>query len=148
VVVLFAAAAYEAAVALEWIPMGSQPGEDPPGQAVATTAAFLALVVGMGLGAAAALRMRATPRWPAVLVPAAAVAYLTAHFYAFDPYYLPTLRRFSDQGSVRPAWVLGVAVSALLDALAVGVRPRVGFALMPPVLFVCAVTVVAEGIGH
>jgi hypothetical protein len=44
--VLFAASAYEAAVALERISMGSRPGKEAAGEAVVTIAAFLALLTG------------------------------------------------------------------------------------------------------
>jgi hypothetical protein len=120
VLVLFAAAAYEAAVAIEWISMGSVPGQDAPGQAEVTIAAL----------------------------PLAAASYLLAHYYAFDSYYLPSLRRFSDSGSVSSARVYGVVVAAVLVALAITRRPSVAPVLTPILLLICAGTVVAEGVGH
>ncbi|MGZ4401904.1 MAG: hypothetical protein ACXVRI_03535 [Gaiellaceae bacterium] len=59
-VVLLAAAAYDAAVALEWISTGSQPGADAPGQGVVTVAAFLALLTGI---VATLLSRRILRRW-------------------------------------------------------------------------------------
>ena len=147
-VVLFAAAAYEAAVALEWISLGSEPGEDAPGQAVVTIAAFLALGVGMGVGVAAALGRRAVRRWPALLIPVAAAIYLIAHYYAFDSYYLPTLRRFSDDGNIAARWIYVVAACALGVGGVIALLPRIGLALLPFVLLVVGVFVVGEGIGH
>jgi hypothetical protein len=145
VLVLFAAAAYEAAVALEWISMGSLPGQEAPGQAVATIAAFLALLTGI---LATLVSRRILHRWPATLVPVAGAAYMTAHYYAFDSYYLPSLRRFSDSGGVSSIWVYGVVVSAVIVALAIRRRPSVAPVLSPIVLLICAGTVVAEGFGH
>jgi hypothetical protein len=148
VVVLFAAAAYEAAIALEWISLGSEPGEDAPGQAVVTIAAFLALGAGMGVGVAAALGRGAVRRWPALLIPVAAATYLIAHYYAFDSYYLPTLRRFSDDGNIAGRWIYVVAACALGVGGVIALLPRIGLALLPFMLLVVGVFVVGEGIGH
>jgi hypothetical protein len=83
VLVLLAAAAYEAAVALEWISMGTLPGQEAAGQALVTIAAFLALLTGI---VATLARLRILRRWSATLVPIAAAAYMVAHYYAFDSY--------------------------------------------------------------
>jgi len=142
VLVLFAAAAYEAAVAFEWIPLGSQPGQEASGQAAVTIAAFLALLTGI-------VDSVVHPRkWPGMLVPIAAVGYLVAHFYAFDSYYLPTHRRFSDAGAVSPSWVYVVAAASVIVAFAVARRPGIAPFLTPFLLLACAGTVVAEGLGH
>ncbi len=143
--VLFAAAAYEVAVALEWIVMGPQPGDEAVGQAAVTMAAFVALLTGI---VATLVSRRILCRWPATLVPVAATAYMLAHYYAFDSYYLPSLRRFSDQGPVPPAWLYGVGVAAVIVAIAIRRRPSTAPVLTPLVLLVCAVTVLAEGVGR
>ena len=145
VLVLLAAAAYEAAVALEWISMGSLPGQEAPGQAVVTIAAFLALLTGI---VATLASRRILRRWPATLVPIAAAAYMVAHYYAFDSYYLPSRTRFSDSGSVSSIWVYGVLGAAVIVALAIRRRPSVAPVLTPILLLICAGTVVAEGFGH
>ena len=145
VVVLLAATAYEAAIALEWISMGSQPGDDAPAQGVVTIAAFLALLTGI---VATLISRRILRRWPATLVPVAAAAYMVAHYYAFDSYYLPSLRRFSDSGGVSSVWVYGVTVAAVIVALAIRRRPSVAPVLSPILLLICAGTVIAEGFGH
>jgi uncharacterized membrane protein len=145
VFVLLAAAAHEAAVALEWISMGSNSGDEAAGQAAATVAAFVALLTGI---VATVVSRRILHRWPAALVPVAGAAYLVAHYYAFDSYYLPSLRRFSDSGGVSAVWVYGVVVSAVIVALAIRRRPSVAPVLTPIVLLICAGTVVAEGFGH
>src|SRR5262245_1596158 len=148
VVVLFAAAAYDVAVGLEWISLGSNPGDDAPGQAVVTIAAFLALGVGIALGIVGVLQRGRVSRWPALLIPVAAVAYLIGHYYAFDSYYLPTLRRFSDNASIAPRWVYGLAGLARVVAGLIAVTPAIGLALLPFVLFLCGVFVIGGGIGH
>ena len=145
VVVLLAAAAYEAAVALEWISMGSLPGQDAPGQAVVTVAAFLALLIGI---VATLVSRRILRRWPATLVPIAAAAYMVAQYYSFDSYYLPGLTRFSETGSISSLWVYGVAIAALIVALAIRRRPSVAPVLTPILLLICGGTVVAQGFGH
>jgi hypothetical protein len=145
VLVLLAAAAYEAAVALEWISMGSLPGQEAPGQAVVTIAAFVALLTGI---VATLVSRRILRRWPATLVPIAAAAYMVAQYYTFDSYYLPSRTRFSDTGSISSLWIYGVAVAAVLVALAIRRRPSVAPVLTPILLLICAGTVVAEGFGH
>jgi hypothetical protein len=145
VLVLLAAAAYEAAVALEWISMGSHPGDNATGQAPVSIAAFLALLTGI---VATLVSRRILRRWPAALVPVAAATYMVAHYYAFDPYYLPTLRRFSDGGVVPAAWLYGVVAAALVATVAIRRRPSTAPVLTPLVLLVCAVTVLALGTGH
>jgi hypothetical protein len=145
VLVLFTAGAYEAAVALEWISMGSLPGQEAPGQAVVTVAAFVALLTGI---VATLVSRRILRRWPASLVPVAAAAYMVAQSYTFDSYYLPSRTRFSDTGSISSVWVYGVAVAAVIVALAIGRRPSVAPVLTPILLLVCAGTVVAQGLGH
>ena len=145
VVVLLAAAAYEAAVALEWISMGSGPGDDAPGQGVVTVAAFLALLTGI---VATLVSRRILRRWPATLVPIAAAVYMVAQYYSFDSYYLPGLTRFSETGSISSFWVYGVALAALIVALAIRRRPSVAPVLMPILLLICGGTVVAQGFGH
>ena len=145
VVVLLATAAYEAAVALEWISMGSLPGQEASGQAVVTIAAFLALLTGI---VATLVSRRILRRWPATLVPIAAAAYMVAQYYTFDSYYLPSRTRFSDSGSVSSIWVYGVLGATVIVALAIRRRPSVAPVLTPILLLICAGTVVAEGFGH
>jgi hypothetical protein len=145
VVVLLAAAAYEAAVALEWISMGSQPGDDAPGQAVVTIAAFLALLTGV---VAAGIGQRVWRGWPATLVPVAAAAYMVVQYYTFDSYYLPTRTRFSDTGSASSTWVYGVAVAAVIVTFAISRRPSFARVLTPAVLLICGLMVISEGLGH
>jgi hypothetical protein len=145
VLVLLAAAAYEAAVALEWISMGSQPGDDAAGQGVVTVAAFLALLTGM---VATLVSRRILRRWPATLVPISAAAYMVAQYYTFDSYYLPSRTRFSETDSIPSAWVYGVAVAAMVVALVIRRRPSVAPVLTPILLLICGGTVVAQGLGH
>jgi hypothetical protein len=145
VLVLLGAAAYEAVVALEWISMGSQPGDDALGQGVVTIAAFLALLTGI---VATLVSRRILRRWPATLVPIAAAVYMVAQYYSFDSYYLPSRTRFSETGSISSVWVYGVAVAALIVALAIRRRPSVAPVLTPILLLICGGTVVAQGFGH
>jgi hypothetical protein len=145
VLVLFAAAAYEAAIALEWISMGSQSGDEATGQAAVTIAVLLALLTGI---VATVVSRRILHRWPAAVVPVAAAAYVVAHHYAFDSYYLPSLRRFSDGGAVPSICLYGVVVAAVVIAFAIRRRPSTAPVLTPLVLLVCAVTVLVEGTGH
>jgi hypothetical protein len=125
--------------------MGNEPGEDARGQAVVTLLAFGALLIGSVASVSTALRGGSGQ--VVFLLPLAAAAYVVTHFYAFDPYYLPSLRRFTESG-VSATWVYGVCSSAILCAALVRFRPRVGLAITPLLLLVCGVTVIAQGVGH
>jgi hypothetical protein len=141
--VLAAAACYEVAVAVRWISLGSEPGDDAAGQGV-VTAAVLAAVV-----AAIVVSLRHPRPWPFALVPVATAAWMTAHYYAFGSYYLPSRIRYSEvSGGVSPVWVYAVLALAVALAVVISRRPRVGAALTPFFVLVCAGTVIAEGIGH
>ena len=129
---------YELAVALEWIEMPREPGADPRGQAVVLVAVLVAIAATMVV---AFLRPR---DWWFAAIPLAAAAWLVAHYHAFDSYYLPTHRRFSDAGSVSPPWVYGLA----LAGIAVTLASRRTSLLAPAYVLLCALTVVGMGIGH
>ena len=105
--VLAAATVYEALVALEVIHLGSVSGDGAPGEGVVFAGAMLAMLAG------AALAVMSQVPGARLLAPSGA-AFLLAHFYTFDPYYLPGLRRMSDQGLVAPWLVYCVIVLALV----------------------------------
>ena len=110
--------------------------------------ALLALITGLFVSLSYASSRGA--EWVSVepLVAPAAAAFVAARFFAFDPYYLPTLRRMSDGGMVPGQWIIGLVAIALLAAIATKIRPRIGIAMTSFVLFMSALTAVAEGIGH
>jgi hypothetical protein len=143
VVVLFlAAAAYELAVVSEWIGMGRDPGDDPPGQAAATVAALIAVAATIALGVR-------HPRGKVfALIPLSAAAWMVAHYYAFDPYFFPSKRRFADGGMVSSVWIYAMVVVGLGVCVAAWRSRTAGGILVPVFVLVAALTVVAEGIGH
>lgn len=143
VVVLFlAAAAYEVSVALEWIAVGGDPGDDPRGQAVATVAALLAVAATLALGLW-------RPRGKAfALIPLSAAAWMVAHYYAFDPYFFPSKKRFAEGGMVSPVWIYAVVIAGLGVSIVAWRSRTAGAVLVPLFVFVVSLTVVAEGIGH
>jgi hypothetical protein len=148
VAVLLVAAGYEAAVALEWVSMGSEPGDEAPGEDIARTIGMIALLVGMGYFALQPLRRKVAVSWATVLIPVAAAAFVTTRFYSFDSYYLPTLRRFSEGGSVEEAWVYGLAACALIVAAGIRIWPRRASLAAAVLLLVCVGTVLASSVGH
>jgi hypothetical protein len=133
--VLAFATAYEALVAFGVIELGSLPGEGPPGEQTVALIAVLTMLVAVGLALFAALGTR-VPLLP--LLPPAAAAFLLARFHTFDPYYLPTLRRFSDDGMLAPELVDGIVALAVVAALLTLVHRRAGAALSAPVVLACA----------
>jgi hypothetical protein len=144
--VLAAAAAYETAVALGWISLGTQPGDRPPFEALVLVAALLAMLVGALVSFALSTEGRCSTS--VALFGAAAGAFVVARFHGFDPYYLPTLRRYSDAGMFSPAWVYTVAGLGLLASFLCFARPQVGLVLSGAVLLVCLFTSIFLGGGH
>ena len=129
---------YELAVALDSIGMPKEPGAEADGQGVVLVVVLVAIV-----GTAAVAFRRRHDQWFAA-IPLAAAAWMVAHYYAFDSYYLPTHRRFSDAGSVPAAWIYGVA----LVGVGVAVLSRRARASVPLYVLLCALTVVGMGVGH
>jgi hypothetical protein len=144
--VLAAAATYETAVALGWISLGTQPGEGPSFEGLVLVAALIAMLVGAVVSFALSTEGRCTTF--VALFGAAAAAFVVARFHGFDPYYLPTLRRYSDAGMFPPALVYTVAGLGLLASFLCFARPRVGLVLSGAVLFVCLFTSIFLGTGH
>ena len=142
---LLSAAAYEAAVALEWIPVGTLPGENARFEGLVMAAALLALVAGIVIPLVLAARDRRSIL--AALFVVAAAALMVARYYTFDTYYLPTLTRYSESGSFSPTWVYGVAIACVPAWFFSLAKPRVGFVIAAAVMILCLITVSLFGIG-
>jgi hypothetical protein len=142
--VLLGAAAYEAAIALEWIPVGPEPGENARFEGLVMTAALVALLAGMTISVVLAIRDRRSV--PAALFPVAAAALMVARYYTFDTYYLPDLTRYSE-GSFSPTWVYGVALGCVPAWFFSLARPRFGFQIGALVILLCLFTESLFGIG-
>lgn len=143
--VLVFATTYEALVAFGVIELGSLPGEGPSGEQAIALIAVLTMLVAAGLALFAAFGARVPFL---ALLPAAAAAFLVARFYTFDPYYLPTLRRFSDDGMLPPVLVYGTLGLAVGVALLTRANQRVGAALSVPVILACALFAQVVVGGH
>jgi hypothetical protein len=89
VLLVLLAAAYEAALALWWLEIGSLPGEGRPEEEDVLLLAVAAQLVGAGL-AASAIRRATKPAAVESMIPLASAAFMMARFYTFDPYFLPT----------------------------------------------------------
>jgi hypothetical protein len=143
VAVLLACAAFELALALGAGSFGPG-GADVPGAeavfSIGAVATLLASVVAAGLAA------RRPSRVAALLAPAAA-AFMAAHFFTYDPYFAPQLRRYSDGGAVSPGWVVFVAIVAVAAGALTFFRPRPGAAVTCLVLLLILVTTLFTG-GH
>ena len=143
---LAAVTAYEALVALRVIELGDVPGEGAPG------AGLVGVLAGVGLLAAAFVsfvlaRSGRAPAAAALLAPAAG-AFLLAFFYTFDPYYLPTLIRYSERDFVPPPLVFALAALALAAGLGTLLRRRAGLVLSVPAILACALAAFWAGVGH
>lgn len=148
-VALTLAVAYEAAVAVGWLAVGPLPGQAPVGNGLVFGGALLALLVGAVVLAGYA-SLPSCPPADALrsLVGPAAAAFVFARFYSFDPYYAPTLRRFSDDGLIAKSWVYALVLLALVAAILARTRPRIGASLTALVLLLSGFTALVMGLGH
>jgi hypothetical protein len=121
VAVLLAAAAYELALALGAGTIGPEPGDGVTGEKLVSTLGYVAIAGGIYVAG----RYAQHPRLAVALLAPVAAAFVVARFLTFDPYYAPSLRRYSD-GSVSPAWVAVVAVLAAGAGALAWARPRPG----------------------
>jgi hypothetical protein len=144
--VLAVGVVYEVFVATEIIPIGTEPGEGAPGAGIALVASLLALAIGSAVSFICATRPSAARAAVWALLPLAGAAYTVAHWTAFDPYYAPTLRRYSE-GGVAGEWVAAVVLAAAMSAGAATLTPRPGALLGALVLLVEAFTVVLMPFG-
>jgi hypothetical protein len=143
---LATATVYEALVALRVIDLGSLPGEGPPGAGIVGWLAAMGLVTAAFLCAVLARSVRA-PALSALLAPAAG-AFLLAYFHTFDPYYLPSLMRYSERDWVPPVLVYPLTAIAVGVGLLTFLRRRAGLALSVPAILMCGLAAFWQGIGH
>jgi hypothetical protein len=143
---LATATVYEALVALRVIDLGSLPGEGPPGAGIVGWLAAMGLVTAAFLCAVLARSVRA-PALSAWLAPAAG-AFLLAYFHTFDPYYLPSLMRYSERDWVPPVLVYALTAIAVGVGLLTFLRRRAGLALSVPAILMCGLAAFWQGIGH
>ena len=118
VAILLAAAAYYIVLAVGPHGIGPLPGDGPPGETVAAVAWLLASLAGVVLAVVYAMRP-SIPGPVYLLAPASALS-AVASFYNFDPYYAPSLRRYSDYATTAAAvtwFVVGIAVVVAVLAL-------------------------------
>jgi hypothetical protein len=140
VVVLVAATIFELVIANRGT-VGTESGEAPSGETIIFVLALIAMLLG------ALLTLAPCSTWMFALAPAAA-AFVTARFYTPDPYYAPTLRRYSDGGLVAPFWVYLLVVLAVLAGVISTWWRRPGGALTFGALFLLFATALLMGAGH
>jgi hypothetical protein len=143
---LTTATVYEALVALRVIDLGSLPGEGPPGAGIVGWLAATGIVAAAFLCGVLARSVRA-PALAALFAPAAG-AFLLAYFHAFDPYYLPSLIRYSERDFVPPALVYALVGATLAVGVVTLLRRRPGLVLSVPAILVCGLAAFWVGIGH
>jgi hypothetical protein len=144
--VVGAATVYEALFALGVIKPRTVPGEGPPGAGAVLAIAEFAILVGAFVAVWIAGNGRGAP-FAALLAPAAA-AFLVARYNTYDDYYLPTLRRASDDGLLPPELVYGLAALAVGTGLLAAARPRVGLTLAAPTMLACGLFAWVAFAGH
>jgi hypothetical protein len=143
---LVAAAAYELAFMLWGSYSGLEPGQSPSGRTLAELIAMVAMVAAFVVAIAGITRPVLRPVL-AILAPAAA-AFVLARFFTYDPYYFPTLHRYSDGGILPLGWVLLVTGMGLLAGVTARLRPRAGSPATIVVLLLLLFNFVWMGTGH
>jgi hypothetical protein len=146
-VALAAAIVYETLVALRVVELGSLPGEGPPGAELMGFVAAIGLLAAAVLSALLVATDRAVPALSALLAPAAG-GFLLTRFYSFDPYYLPSLIRYSERDFVPPVVVFVLVGLSFAAGLVTLQRRRPGLALSVPSILASAVTAWWSGLGH
>jgi hypothetical protein len=148
VLLLTVAAIYEAAIALQIVSMGKRPGDGAAGEGYVLLIALLAMLVGSFVSLSFVSSRSLKSKKIASLVAPTAAAFVVARFYTFDDYFLPDLRRMSEDGNVAGSWIVALVVFALVTAVVTKVLPRIGIVMTSVVLLASAVLTVGVGIGH
>jgi hypothetical protein len=146
-ILVLLAAVQQTFVAVGVLKVGRTSGTDAPLTGLLSIAILALLVVGVALVAAAG---RVAPLDGALtivlLIPAAGLL-AVVHFYSYDPYYLPTLRRFADYRS-GGEWIAIVTGASVLFALAGRFGARAGVRVVGAGAWIAAVAIALEGFGH
>jgi hypothetical protein len=143
---LLAATVYEGLIATSVIHLGSEPDEGAQGSGIVLATGLGAILVGAALALAHSYRGPAPP-FVELLAPASA-AFLLARFYTFDPYYLPTLRRLSEDGLLSPVLVYALAGLAVLAGILVRLRVTLGLLCSAAAMLACALLAWVAAGGH
>jgi hypothetical protein len=148
---LVVGAAYEAAVAAGGVAVGPRPGQMPAADTPIVVGAIWALA-GAGTVLLAGCLSRTARDALATrllaLLNAAAICFVVARYYSYDPYYAPDLLRMS-QGGIVPGWWMVSLVALAAGAIATLRRDtRVGMLLTAAVTWLAAITALAAGLGH
>lgn len=122
-------AAYNAAVALDLIPIGELPGDSSPGEAVLAWPAFLGWLAGVIVSFASIRCPEQIGLMTRRLLPLAYAAALVAAYYSYDSYCAPSRCRISEYSDLPASVILACVLAALVTAALAGVVPRVAITM-------------------
>jgi hypothetical protein len=145
-VVLGCAATYESLIALEVIPLGSEPGRGARGSSAVLVAALIALLCGAAAACPRALTANGDGHLAVALLAPVGVAFVVTRWLSFGPYYLPALRRYSS-GVVSGTWIVVLSLAGTAAVAFAALRPRAGATAVSAVLVVSALTAWALPLG-
>ena len=147
-VVLFAAAAFELALALGLVGSysGRVPGQDVEGEETVAAVAYLTMLVGSVVAFVHARYPRVP--WAVALFAPSAAAFMTTRFYTYDPYYMPSLQRYSENTGAGVAWVLGLLAAALVVGVWTYRAPGAGSIATACILPLLWITSLFVSTGH
>jgi hypothetical protein len=144
--VVLAGAAHQAAVALGWLSIGLRTGEPASGQSLFLGSALIVLLLAalaLPFAAVGGRRVAALP-WLAL----AAALLVVAHFFTYDPYYAPSLRRMSDGGAIPGTWIVLVVACALAASLVAARADRLGSGAVALACLLAFGTALLADFGH
>jgi hypothetical protein len=149
-VVISAGSVYQLAVALRLLDVGDDPGEGPPLERLFILAPFYVLVLGGGALVLFAFARRSAAALSRTLslraLPLAAAAFPLCRAAAFDPYYLPTLRRFWTVNTSPIALFVLLALALGVTALAARRPGATAVALTGAVMVASGILAIGEGL--
>jgi hypothetical protein len=149
-IVVVAGSLYQLAVGLKLLHVGDEPGEGPPLERLF----LLVPVYVLALGGGALVLLAFARRYAGELsrtvatraLPLAAAAFPLCLSTAFDPYYLPTLRRFWTVNTSPPALFVLVILALGVTVLAARRPGATAVALTGALMVVSGILSVGEGL--
>lgn len=121
-------AIFEALVALDVLPIGRLPGDDPPAGDIVGSASGVGVLLGLVVCFSSIRHPRGIALPARILLPTASAALLVAGYYSYDPYCAPARCRVSSSSGFPAGVVFACVAAAAVVAVCAARLPRLGTA--------------------